>query len=115
MDDSLLSKTISFIRFPLIVGVVFIHSNMLVVNIQGTLIRYDRWPIVAFLMKLFSVVFADVCVPLFFFISGFLFFYKPDFTRGVYIDKLRKRVKTLLVPYLIWNFVGFIILLNFRK
>ena len=111
MNESILSKTISFLRFPLIVGVVFIHSNMLVVNIQGTLVRYDRWPIVSFLMNLFSVVLADVCVPLFFFISGFLFFFKPDFTRSVYVAKLQKRVKTLLVPYLIWNFLGFIMLL----
>lgn len=111
MNDSLLSKTISYLRFPLIVGVVFIHSNILVMNIQGAVIRYDRWPIVAFVINLFSSVFADICVPLFFFISGFLFFYNSDFSKKIYLTKLKKRVKTLLVPYLIWNFVAFIILL----
>lgn len=111
MNESLLSRTISYLRFPLIVGVVFIHSNMLVVNIQGTVVRYDRWPIVAFVMKLFSSVLADVCVPLFFFISGFLFFYYSEFSRESYLKKVKKRVSTLLVPYFIWNFVAFIILL----
>ena len=111
MNDSLLSKTISFLRFPLIVGVVFIHSNILVVKIQGEMIRFDNWPFVTFIMNLFSTVFADVCVPLFFFISGFLFFYNSNFTKETYLVKLKKRIKTLLVPYLIWNFVGFVLLL----
>lgn len=111
MNDSLLSRTISYLRFPLIVGVVFIHSNMLVVNIQGNLVRYDQWPVVKFVMTLFSSVFADISVPLFFFISGFLFFYNTEFSKAAYINKIKKRFKTLLVPYLIWNFVAFIILL----
>lgn len=111
MNGSLLSKTISYLRFPLIVGVVFIHSNILILNVQGAFIRYDRWPVVAFVINLFSSVFADFCVPLFFFISGFLFFYNSDFSKKIYLTKLNKRVKTLLVPYLIWNFVAFIILL----
>lgn len=111
MNDSLLSRTISYLRFPLIVGVVFIHSNMLVVNIQGTIIRYDKWPLVSFVINLFSSVFADICVPLFFFFSGFLFFYNSEFSKNIYISKIKKRVKSLLVPYLIWNFVAFIVLL----
>lgn len=111
MNDSLLSKTISYLRFPLIVGVVFIHSNILVVNIQGTVIRYDRWPVVAFVINLFSSVFADICVPLFFFFSGFLFYYNSDFSKLVYVNKVKKRVRTLFIPYLIWNFFAFLILL----
>ncbi len=111
MNDTLLSKTISYLRFPLIVGIVFIHSNILIVNIQGTVIRYDRWPIVVFVINLLSSVFADICVPLFFFVSGFLFFYNSDFSKSVYVSKIKKRVNTLFVPYLIWNFIAFIILL----
>lgn len=111
MNDSLLSRTISCLRFPLIIGVVFIHSNLLVVNIQGNIVRYDQWPVAKFVMTLFSSVFADISVPLFFFISGFLFFYNTEFTKEIYINKIKKRFRTLLVPYMIWNFVAFIILL----
>ncbi|MCD8261785.1 MAG: acyltransferase [Bacteroides sp.] len=32
-----------------------------------------------------------------------MFFYKTNFTRPVYYQKLRKRMWTLLVPYLFWN------------
>lgn len=42
---------------------------------------------------------------MFFFISGFLFFLRKD----TYVNKLKSRLKTLLVPYLFWCFVGFLI------
>jgi peptidoglycan/LPS O-acetylase OafA/YrhL len=46
-----------------------------------------------------------VAVPLFFIFSGYLFFRQPEhFTRKVYRDKLERRIRTLLIPYLIWNF-----------
>jgi surface polysaccharide O-acyltransferase-like enzyme len=44
--------------------------------------------------------------PLFFFISGFLFFWtlKPGWSG--WLEKGRKRVKSLLIPYLIWSLLG---------
>ncbi len=45
-----------------------------------------------------------VAVPLFLMISGYLFF--VNFTMSKYKTKLRSRVKSLLIPYLIWNTVG---------
>jgi hypothetical protein len=44
-----------------------------------------------------------VAVPLFFLISGFLFFRNVDFDGQTYVRKLRSRARTLLVPYLFWN------------
>ena len=49
-------------------------------------------------------LFARVAVPLFLLISGYLFF--VNFTMDKYKTKLKSRVKTLLIPYLIWNTVG---------
>ena len=43
--------------------------------------------------------------PIFFLVSGFLFFLRP----GSIIEKWEKRVKTLLIPYILWCIVGFII------
>ena len=110
-NDELLSNTISYLRFPLIVGVVFIHNKMAAFNIQGDVVCYDDWPWLTHTMDFFSSVLPTISVPLFFFISGFLFFYKVDFGIDIYKKKLKTRSKTLLVPYLIWNFVGFLILL----
>lgn len=110
-NDELLSKTISYLRFPLIVGVVMIHNKMGEITIQGKTIDYDAWPWLTHTMDFFSSVLPTIAVPLFFFISGFLFFYKVDFNKAVYEKKLKSRSKTLFIPYLIWNFIGFLILL----
>lgn len=50
---------------------------------------------------------------MFFFISGYYAFYKKDWSqRSVWTVELKKRVKTLLVPYLLWNSLYIIILLS---
>lgn len=110
-NEELLSKTISYLRFPLIVGVVFIHSKMGEINIQGKEVRYEAWPWLTHTMDFFSSVLPTIAVPLFFLISGFLFFYKVDFCNEIYSKKLKSRFHTLAIPYLIWNFIGFLILL----
>ena len=45
----------------------------------------------------------EVIVPCFFFISGYLFF--RTYTPSDYLEKLRTRLKSLLLPYLLWNAV----------
>lgn len=104
-NEELQSKTISFLRFPLIVGVVLIHSHFDKIIINGVDLMEDgSFPIYANLSYLFSEILSKVAVPLFFFISGFLFFHKIiSFTAQTYLRKLKKRVKTILVPYLFWN------------
>lgn len=110
--EELLSKTIDYLRFPLIVGVVFIHNRMGSFTIQGNEICYgEQWPWISYIIYFFSNILTRISVPLFFFISGFLFYYKVYFNKDVYKKKLNKRCNTLLIPYLIWNFLGFLILL----
>ena len=114
-NEEILSQTIAFLRFPLIVGVVLIHSKVNDVVIKGVqLIPPDGHWFYDTISYLFSDIFARIAVPLFFFISGFLFFYKtPAFTKEVYGRKLKKRVHTLLIPYIFWNFaVALLILLS---
>lgn len=54
----------------------------------------------------------EVCVPLFFLISGYLFFQnKKCFNTEFFIDKIRKRIRSLLIPYLIANIVTLLIAL----
>ncbi len=45
-------------------------------------------------------------VPLFFILSGSLFF--RNYTSDVFFNKISKRFKTLVLPYLLWNFVGMV-------
>ena len=72
--EELLSKTISTLRFPLAVGIVFIHNQMDRIEIQGEVIEFANWPVVKYAVDLFSQVLPRIAVPLFFLFSGYLFF-----------------------------------------
>ncbi|MCM1005996.1 MAG: acyltransferase [Prevotella sp.] len=86
-------------KFFLILGVVLIHCNY-VNNVPGE--EYDS-SVALHLCNYVSSYVCRACVPCFFFLSAFLFFYGVNkFNVSVYISKLKKRVHTLLIPYLIW-------------
>ncbi|MBQ7741570.1 MAG: acyltransferase [Bacteroidaceae bacterium] len=108
------SATIKTLRLPLAVCIVLIHLHMQVSGTQiewGSLTSMDAW-------RLFACVsineLAAIAVPLFFMISGFLFFYKSEpsnfgtlelwnsGTHNWWFGKLRRRVRTLLVPYVLF-------------
>lgn len=101
--SSTISKTIANIRFPLMLGVVLIH-NILIEPQEA--IRQGMC-FVAFFIELMSHKLVAPCVPLFFFISGYLFFMKfgDKFSAIDYYAQLKKRVRTLLIPYIFWNLV----------
>ena len=74
-NEELQSKTIDFLRFPLIVGVVLIHAHITGMTIKGNdVLRGNSFPVCDTISYFFSEVVARMAVPLFFFISGFLFF-----------------------------------------
>lgn len=51
----------------------------------------------------------DCAVPLFYVISGYLYFLKSDsFTWQGYRNKISKKCVTLLLPYFVWNVIGII-------
>lgn len=87
--DELQSRTIDFLRFPLIVGVVFIHSYLS--DERGT----HLGGLYYYVSDFFSQVLARIAVPLFFYFSGLLY-YKDNFTLTIYKRKIRSRVRSLL-------------------
>lgn len=118
--NQLQSQVISFLRFPLIVCVILIHTQISSINgVEGNMTNAHPfsgvYPFYEFVVYLIAQVFTRVAVPLFFFFSGFLFFYKSnDFSVQLFFRKLKKRVRTLLVPYLFWN-IAFILFYNLSK
>lgn len=110
-SSELQSKTISYLRFPLIVGVVFIHNNISTINIQGEELVFENPQWYYNIIYLINDAIAGIAVPLFFFISGYLFFYNENFSFATYKRKIKSRTKSLLIPYLFWNLLGFLILL----
>lgn len=97
MLDHESSSRLTLLRFPLIVGVVFVHAY----GVPGG-VGPSSWG-VEWVRNLVSQGLAAIAVPLFFMISGYLFFWGFTWSRAHYFSKLRSRVKTLLVPYLFWN------------
>lgn len=82
---------IDALRVPLIVLVVFIHMN-------PTFERLGYWG--------FTInTVAQVAVPCFFVIAGYFFVGSKPLTWASYGMKLKKRVQSLLIPYLLWNLV----------
>jgi len=99
--NKFLSEKIKFLSFILIIFVVFIHaSNYKKAAAWEVTYRAGyTWPIEAFV----SDGVTRVAVPLFFLVSGYLFFLNFNNTRSEIVDKLKKRLKTLLLPYLLWS------------
>ena len=101
-----------WLRFPLMVLVVFIHVNLYMEPFSLDAIDYTNLTAMDgcnLFRASISHVLAHITVPLFFFISGYLFFKGlREWNWIQYAGKLRRRIKTLLVPYLIWNTIAIV-------
>lgn len=99
-------RYITALRFPLALLVVLIHCDIS----ERAGADAQQFSLIAPLCQVLSKGIATVAVPAFFAMSGYLFFLgKQTFTLADYRGKLRRRAKTLLVPYLVWNAVAFLI------
>lgn len=100
------SNTLNYLKCILCVGVVFIHArfypDLSVVGVN----EFEGYKFYNALDCYFNANFLNsTCVPLFFVISGYLFFLNiPElFGWKVYLTKLKSRIGSLLIPYLICN------------
>jgi surface polysaccharide O-acyltransferase-like enzyme len=106
MLDGESSLRLNLLRFPLIVGVVFIHAYESTALFAGNEIGVSQPNCFAnFVRNFISQGVARTAVPLFFLMAGFLFFEGFEWSKKKYIMKLRSRIKSLLFPYLFWNIV----------
>jgi len=85
------------ISYVLAIMVFFIHGSSYGQYSYGEDLTSSA---VKILGNLFPAI-AQVAVPLFMIIAGALFF--RNYEQAKYGQKIKKRVKTLLVPYLTWN------------
>lgn len=95
-------EVIRQLRFPMIVLVTFAHSYGKVA--EGFSFMSSDWNTYEFLKLLMSQTLVKVAMPVFFIMSGYLFFANvAKLDANTYKRKMMRRLKTLLVPYLIWN------------
>ena len=104
------SELLNSIRFPLAVGVVFIHNSA---ALGWKLSQPFEYSLSKYFFTLFSTIIPSVCVPLFFFISGYLFYINIDKSDKCqfFIHKIKKRIGSLFLPYVLWNLIPALILI----
>lgn len=99
MMTEYLSSKLRNLSAVAILMVIYIHMFYR----EGT-----EMPSLMFVEKTIGSGFCSVAVPLFYAISGYLFFLKVPHGLESISLKLRKRVRTLLVPYLLANILTFL-------
>ncbi len=97
-QDSLLSHTVEWLRYPLMLLIVLIHADTPLL----TSMPQDGLSAIFYYITRTIV---RVAVPMFFIISGYFFFRKPDtFSMEAYWIKIKKRLLSILFPYIFWNY-----------
>lgn len=91
-----LSEKIRILSFLLTVLIVILHTNMANLCTGG----------VRFLQEVMTAEVTRIAVPLFYLISGFLFFINYQNTWDDYMRKLRARTRSLLIPYILFLLCG---------
>lgn len=84
------------VSYILSVFVFWIHCASFA-NYEGAPVWFQKF------CWLFEYILPSVGVPLFFMISGALFF--RSYTNASWTEKLKRRIHTLLIPYFCWNFL----------
>jgi surface polysaccharide O-acyltransferase-like enzyme len=100
-----LSQRIELLRFVLIIGIVFIHIHTGDIQFSSTILMGNVY---AILVEYLSEGLARVSVPLFFALSGYLYFFNFKASFDNFIKKFKSRFRTLFMPFIIWNMLIFI-------
>ena len=92
--DPEISRNITLLRYPAIIMVVMIHN----------VFEYAPLPVgCQYFERFFSYSFPQVGVPIFFAAAGYLLFYKAEFEKSSYSELIKRRIPSLVIPYIFWN------------
>ncbi len=105
-----LSIKLKALSFVSIVFVVLVHSQTSMFNV-GSHTNYMSSKSAQLLQLFLSDGLARVGVPFFFMSSSFFFFLGGSLDLYSYKHKLKKRLRTLIIPYLTWSALGLLFFL----
>ncbi|MDD5432009.1 MAG: acyltransferase [Candidatus Omnitrophica bacterium] len=100
---------INVLKFLLIICIVLIHSNNFKIRFSDVTYSFQQDYWLLYLVALITNTVVRAAVPVFFIISGLLFF-RNYLTKDDYFRKLRSRVSTIIVPLVFWNSIILIFL-----
>ena len=99
------STKLKILSFVSIILVVYLHSyNILVKFNTGNITLNKGYN--SFIQYFISQGLTRIAIPLFFIISGYLFFINISPTMNGFVQKYKKRFMTLVIPYLLWSLWG---------
>ncbi len=107
-----ISSRIKVISLISMIMVMYIHSINIYNNNTEIILDYSTnisSQIVVFLQLFISDGISRVAVPLFFMLSGYLYFVNLSKFNQIYKIKMLNRIKSLVIPYLFWSFLVIII------
>ena len=102
--NDLRSQTLDLLRFPLAVVVLMIHTFTTEgLDLRGQKFLFTDYPVFMEVNHWIDGFLRGQSVPIYYFISGFVFFLGVEMTRETYLRKFRNRVHSLVIPYFVWN------------
>ena len=99
------SEVIDAMRFPLIVLVLYMH--IVTLDPFSVEVGFSGTHIYNFLAEFISHNVGRLAVPCFFLFSGYFYFLKmKSWSFDFYLSQQKKRAKSLILPYLLWNILN---------
>ena len=105
-NSDLRSQSLDMLRFPLAVVVLIVHTIPQELILYGNSVQSDNMPILLAMRSFVRAFLTDQSVPVYFFISGFVFFLGGQLSSQIYVRKMKNRFKSLFIPYIIWNIIA---------
>ncbi|NDK56362.1 acyltransferase family protein [Pontibacter fetidus] len=108
ISDEWLKLKLRLLSLIAMIMVVFVHAYTFDLNgYAGAMAMHKNYN--SFFQDFISQGVARVASPLFFIISGFLLFARFKLTTAVITYKYRKRIQTMLIPFLLWSVYGIVL------
>ncbi len=106
------SQQLSLLRFPLAVVIIAIH----IFADKPAGYTAAGFPLFSAVKSFLSAFLSFQSVPVYFFISGFLFFFGlKTWNTAKWVNKIKNRKNTLLIPYLLWNCLCFLLFMTYYR
>lgn len=108
--DSILSNKIKVGMFLCTIMVLYRHS-------VNYLAFFNSWTGVGINKIVQGTIgyMTEIAVPFFYMVSGFFFFKYTYYEKNNFIIMIKKKCKTLLLPFIIWNIIGALFLLTYAE
>ena len=106
--EKIRSQSLDLLRFPLAVVVLTVHvfSISRGITLQGVFIETYKSSLLMEVATVVNAFLRGQSVPIYFFISGFVFYLGLEPQVALYKRKFKNRTKSLLIPYILWNLIA---------